>query len=96
MILQELLAYIVAYLIINIIYRELLVKRSECQEDADGNCRQVMMTLMSVKINISRLRYDGRIVMYFIFPVITIEYFLFCVLGILLTDFITATLFYGK
>ena len=55
MISQELLAYIVAYLIINIIYRELLVKRSECQEETDGNCRQVMMTLMSVKINISRL-----------------------------------------
>ena len=47
---QELLAYIVAYLIINIVYRELLVKRSECQEEADGNCRQV---IMSTQINIS-------------------------------------------
>ena len=53
---QELLAYIVAYLIINIIYRELLVRRSECQEETDGNCRQVMMALMSAEINISRSR----------------------------------------
>ena len=43
---QELLAYIVAYFIINIIYRELLVRRSECQEETDGNCRQVTMSLM--------------------------------------------------
>ena len=47
---------------INIIYRELLVRRSECtlspeETDAvtDGNCRQVMMSLMSAEINISRL-----------------------------------------
>ena len=37
---QELLAYIVVYLIINIFYRELLVRNSECQ-DEEGSCREV-------------------------------------------------------
>ena len=40
MLLQELLAYIVVYLLINILYRELLVKRSECGEE-EATCREV-------------------------------------------------------
>ena len=39
--LQELLAYIVVYLLINILYRELLVKRSECGEE-EASCREVI------------------------------------------------------
>ena len=41
MLLQELLAYIVVYLLINILYRELLVKRSECGEE-EASCREVI------------------------------------------------------
>lgn len=37
---QELLAYIMVYLLINIFYREVLVRRSECTEE-EGSCREV-------------------------------------------------------
>jgi len=36
---KELLAYISLYMLVNLIYRELLVRKSECSDDVD-NCRQ--------------------------------------------------------
>ena len=38
---QELLAYVVIYLLINIIYREVLVKKSECEINETNGCREV-------------------------------------------------------
>ena len=64
-----------AYFIINIIYRELLVRRSECQEETDGNCRQVTMSLMLAERLIFLVYETG--LLGFIFPVITIDLF-FC------------------
>ena len=49
--LQELLAYIVVYLLINILYRELLVKRSECGEE-EASCREVRRCAHCSLINI--------------------------------------------
>ena len=37
---QELLAFISLYMVVNLIYRELLVRKSECS-DEDDICRQV-------------------------------------------------------
>ena len=46
--LQELLAYISLYMVVNLIYRELLVRKSECSvdDDAQGYYREVRMNCM--------------------------------------------------
>ena len=41
---QELLAFISLYMVVNLIYRELLVRKSECS-DEDDICRQVRSDL---------------------------------------------------
>ena len=40
---QELLAFISLYMLVNLIYRELLVRKSECSDEVD-NCRQVRLS----------------------------------------------------
>ena len=57
--LQELLAYISLYMVVNLIYRELLVRKSECSVDDDalGYCREVRMTAWSSLVRNSILVY---------------------------------------
>jgi hypothetical protein len=50
--LQELLAYISLYFVVNLIYRELLVRKSECSEDdVLSYCTEVSLGSCVFKFN---------------------------------------------